>query len=171
VRASHARVCAASLLCYAPRIAWEHSLTSNPKSFAPGAYDQMLAGHGSSFFSAFTQFAADTAEWRSANSPFAEGASFPDMVRGRTTDGATVVLKPNTDGAYWLDDALDLSGIRSDPTFTYRGPFMVATDDLLALSPGATMPPKSRPFSPVEDAPAATATSPTMAIYGTHRRT
>src|SRR6476661_5622265 len=27
----------------APRIAWEHSLTSRPKSFAPGAYDQMLA--------------------------------------------------------------------------------------------------------------------------------
>src|SRR3954451_3713461 len=52
------------------RVAWEHSLATRPKSFAPGAYDQALAAHGSSLYSAFTQFASDTAEWRSANTPF-----------------------------------------------------------------------------------------------------
>jgi hypothetical protein len=84
----------------APRIAWEHSLTSKPKSFAPGAYDQMLATHGSSFFSGFTQFAADTAEWRSANSPFAEGASFPDMSRVQdSSSGQAIQLKANAGGA------------------------------------------------------------------------
>ncbi len=82
----------------APRIAWEHSLTSRPKSFAPGAYDQMLAGHGSSFFSAFTQFAADTAEWRAANSPFAEGATFNDMERQQQS-GRPIQLKINSGGA------------------------------------------------------------------------
>jgi hypothetical protein len=82
----------------APRIAWEHSLTSRPKSFAPGAYDQMLATHGSSFFSGFTQFAADTAEWRSANSPFAEGSTFPDMERQQQA-GKTIQLKINNGGA------------------------------------------------------------------------
>ena len=84
----------------APRIAWEHSLTSNPKSFAPGAYDQMLASHGSSFFNGFTQFAADTAEWRVANSPFVEGVTFPDMERVQDgTSGRAIQLKVNSGGA------------------------------------------------------------------------
>jgi hypothetical protein len=83
-----------------PRVAWEHSLTSKPKSFAPGAYDQMLKGHGSSFFSAFSQFAADTAEWRSSNSPFSEGSTFPDMQRVLdSTDGRAIQLKINSGGA------------------------------------------------------------------------
>src|SRR3954451_5307152 len=84
----------------APRVAWEHSLTSKPKSFAPGAYDQMLRSHGSSFFSGFTQFAADTAEWRSANSPFVEGVTFPDMSRVQDgTSGQPIQLKINSGGA------------------------------------------------------------------------
>ena len=83
-----------------PRVAWEHSLTTRPKSFAPGAYDQALALHGSNFFSSFTQFAADTAEWRSANTPFAEGATFPDMERVRDgSTGRVIRLKINTGGA------------------------------------------------------------------------
>jgi hypothetical protein len=103
----------------APRVAWEHSLTSKPKSFAPGAYDQMLNGHGSSFYSAFTQFAADTAEWRSANTPFDEGNSFPDMSRV-TSGGSVIRLKANVGGAggpldhasFALLDVLPTSGRR-----------------------------------------------------------
>ena len=84
----------------APRVAWEHSLTTKPKSFAPAAYGQMLAGHGSSFFSAFTQFAADTAEWRSANTPFSEGSTFPDMERVREgSTGNLIRLTANVGGA------------------------------------------------------------------------
>ncbi len=83
-----------------PRVAWEHSLTTRPKSFAPGAYDQALAAHGSSFYSAFTQFAADTAEWRDANSPFAEGNTFPDMERVREgSNGRLIHLKADVGGA------------------------------------------------------------------------
>ncbi|MEA2427628.1 MAG: hypothetical protein QOF37_1256 [Thermoleophilaceae bacterium] len=83
-----------------PRIAWEHSLTSKPKSFAPGAYDQALALHGSSFFSSFTQFAADTAEWQTPSSPFAEGNTFPDMQRVRdSTTGSVIKMKANSGGA------------------------------------------------------------------------
>src|SRR3954468_8995709 len=84
----------------APRVAWEHSLTTKPKSFAPAAYDQMLRQHGSSFNSAFTQFVADTAEWRAANTPFAEGQSFPDMERVRDgSSGRPIQLKVNSGGA------------------------------------------------------------------------
>jgi hypothetical protein len=70
------------------REAWEHSLTSKPKpSFAPGSYDQALAAHHSSFYAAFSSFAADTAEWRASNSAFAEGDTFPDVERARTSIG------------------------------------------------------------------------------------
>jgi hypothetical protein len=83
-----------------PRIAWEHSLTSKPKSFAPGAYDQALKLRGSSFFSSFTQFVTDTAEWRLANAPFAEGSTFPDMLRVRNAaTGAPIMMKANKGGA------------------------------------------------------------------------
>jgi hypothetical protein len=83
-----------------PRIAWEHSLTSKPKSFAPGAYDQALALRGSSFFSSFTQFAADTAEWHTPGSPFAEGSTFPDVGRVRdSTTGTVIKMKANRGGA------------------------------------------------------------------------
>src|SRR3954447_1210437 len=83
-----------------PRVAWEHSLTTRPKSFAPGAYDQALATHGSNFFSAFTQFASDTAEWNDANSPFAEGNTFPDMERVREgANGRLIHLKADVGGA------------------------------------------------------------------------
>jgi hypothetical protein len=76
------------------RAAWEHSLTTTPKSFAPGAYDQALNARGSSFFNAFTSFAADTAEWRASNTPFPEGNSFPDVQRARIS-GRTIRLAPN----------------------------------------------------------------------------
>src|SRR3954452_15468899 len=84
----------------APRVAWEHSLTSKPKSFAPGAYDQMLRQRGSSFYSAFTQFVSDTAEWRAANTPFAEGNTFPDMERVRdASTGRLIQLRANAGSA------------------------------------------------------------------------
>ncbi|MFL5781188.1 MAG: Ig-like domain-containing protein [Thermoleophilaceae bacterium] len=63
------------------RSAWEHSLDSNPPSFAPGAFNRALLDRGSSFFSAFTRFAADTAEWRSAAGAFEEGPTWPDVRR------------------------------------------------------------------------------------------
>ena len=82
------------------RNAWEHSLTTTPTSFAPGAYDQALKARGSTFFDSFTRFAADTAEWRASNTPFAEGSSFPDMDRVRDAQsGSPIVLAPNTGGA------------------------------------------------------------------------
>jgi hypothetical protein len=61
------------------RRAWEVSVET--KDFAPAAYQKALSEKGSSFFDTFTQFAADTAEWRASNSPFEEGGTFPDMTR------------------------------------------------------------------------------------------
>lgn len=82
------------------RNAWEHSLTSTPKSFAPAAYGQALAARHSSFFDAFSQFAADTAEWRSSNSPFAEGNTFPDVDRvSDSSTGKPIELRVNSGGA------------------------------------------------------------------------
>jgi hypothetical protein len=82
------------------RNAWEQSLATEPRSFAPGAYDAALERRGSSFFASFSRFAADTAEWRASNTPFAEGATFPDMarVRDRRT-GETIRLAPEGNGA------------------------------------------------------------------------
>jgi hypothetical protein len=82
------------------RNAWENSLLSDPASFAPGAYDLALRRRGSSFFSSFARFAADTAEWRAANTPFAEGASFPDMARVRDANtGEVIRLFPDGNAA------------------------------------------------------------------------
>ena len=65
------------------RNAWERSAQTSPPSFAPGAYDAALRAHGSSFFNAFTSFAAATAEWRSAAGPFGDrdGSRWPDVRR------------------------------------------------------------------------------------------
>ena len=73
------------------RGAWEHSLDTSPPSFAPGAFDMALRERGSSFFRAFTRFAADTAEWRSVAGPFEEGPRWPDVKRS-----AKKALKPGT---------------------------------------------------------------------------
>ena len=82
------------------RNAWESSLITDPRSFAPGAYDAALRRRGSSFFESFARFAADTAEWRAANAPFSEGGAFPDMARVRdSTSGQTIRLVPEGSGA------------------------------------------------------------------------
>ena len=82
------------------RNAWESSLITEPRSFAPGAYDAALRRRGSSFFDSFSRFAADTAEWRASNTPFAEGGAFPDMARVRdSTSGQTIRLAPDSNGA------------------------------------------------------------------------
>ena len=73
------------------RNAWENSLLTKPASFAPGAYDAALRSRGSSFFASFSRFAADTAEWRASNTPFAEGSSFPDMARVRDASSGQVI--------------------------------------------------------------------------------
>ena len=70
------------------RRAFEVSLET--QDFAPAAYEKALNERGSSFFDVFAQFAADTAEWRAANSPFEEGSTFPDVQR--SLDGRP--LKP-----------------------------------------------------------------------------
>jgi hypothetical protein len=65
------------------RGAWERSRQTHPASFAPAAYGASLSARGSSFFDAFTQFAADTAEWRSSAGPFGDRDAnlLPDVVR------------------------------------------------------------------------------------------
>jgi len=71
------------------RSIWEHSLSTNPPSFGPAAYQAALLPRGTNFFDAFTRFAADTAEWHSSQSPFAEGDTWPDVQRqGTLTAGA-----------------------------------------------------------------------------------
>jgi hypothetical protein len=82
------------------RTAWESSLDTSPKSFAPGAYDVALRAAGTDFFQAFSTFAADTAEWRTAGSPFAEGSTFPDMARvSDDRTGRAITLRPDRGGA------------------------------------------------------------------------
>jgi hypothetical protein len=61
------------------RRAWEVSVDTG--DFAPGAYEKALNEKGTSFDDVFNQFAADTAEWRSANTAFEEGQTFPDVAR------------------------------------------------------------------------------------------
>ena len=67
------------------RAAWERSLDTTPVSFAPEAYDAALLSRGTSFFEAFTRFATDTAEWRSAAGVFEEGTGWPDVQRATRT--------------------------------------------------------------------------------------
>jgi hypothetical protein len=81
------------------RDAWAASLKSKPKSYAPGAYDIALRARKTSFFDAFSFFAAETAEWRASNSPFAEGASFPDVSRGPDRNGDPITLRADQGGA------------------------------------------------------------------------
>jgi hypothetical protein len=78
------------------RNAWEHLDDAKPvRSFAPGAYDKSLAGKHSSLYRAFTRFAADTAEWRASNSPFAEGSSFADVERALGSGGHVLTIGVN----------------------------------------------------------------------------
>ena len=68
------------------RRAWE--VSDETGDFAPGAYEKALREKGTSFDDVFNAFAADTAEWRAANSAFEEGNTFPDVVR--QLDGAAL---------------------------------------------------------------------------------
>jgi methionine-rich copper-binding protein CopC len=68
------------------RRAWE--VSDETGDFAPGAYEKALREKGTSFDDVFNAFAADTAEWRAANTAFEEGGSFPDVVR--QLDGAAI---------------------------------------------------------------------------------
>jgi hypothetical protein len=82
------------------RDAWGASRKTSPKSFAPAAYDASLKAKGTSFYDSFATFAADTAEWRASNTPFAEGATFPDVDREISGDtGRPIILTPDRDGA------------------------------------------------------------------------
>jgi hypothetical protein len=82
------------------RDAWAVSRKTSPKSFAPGAYDASLKTKGTSFFSAFSRFATDTAEWRASNTAFAEGATFPDVDRAASSaTNRPITLTPGGSGA------------------------------------------------------------------------
>ena len=67
------------------RAAWERSLQTTPRSFAPSAYNSALTSAGTTFFEAFATFAADTAEWRSSAGVFEEGSTWPDVQRATRT--------------------------------------------------------------------------------------
>ena len=43
----------------------------------------------------------------------------------------TGIWRPLPDDPIWLGDRLDLTGIDSNATLTYRGPFMVSPADML----------------------------------------
>jgi hypothetical protein len=103
------------------RNAWESSLATDPASFAPGAYDAALGRRGTSFFAAFSRFAADTAEWRASNSPFAEGSAFPDMARMRDVNtGGTIRLVPDGAGAGGRLPHTTFALLEVPPTFAPR---------------------------------------------------
>jgi hypothetical protein len=83
------------------RAAWASSRKTTPlKSFAPAAYDASLRTKGTTFSGAFSSFAVGTAEWRDANSQFAEGATFPDVDRASSdSSGRPITLTPDGVGA------------------------------------------------------------------------
>jgi Bacterial Ig-like domain/Family of unknown function (DUF6055) len=69
------------------RRAWEDSINTDPASFAVAAFDLAIKQQGGSDFpSAFTTFAAATAEWQAANSGFPEGSHYLDVVRAGTAN-------------------------------------------------------------------------------------
>jgi hypothetical protein len=64
------------------RSAWEDSINTRPRSFAPLAYDTAIRQHrGRGFSDQFGRFAAATAEWQARNSGFPEGSLYPDVTR------------------------------------------------------------------------------------------
>jgi hypothetical protein len=82
------------------RDAWASSRKTKPKSFAPAAYDMSLQAKASSFYTAFSAFATNTAEWRASNTPFAEGVTFPDVDRAASdSTGRPITLTPDGVGA------------------------------------------------------------------------
>jgi hypothetical protein len=63
---------------------WLNSKKTNPKDYAVASVDKSIREHGGNGFVAeFTQFAAATAEWRTAG-PFPDAAAYPDVKRKGT---------------------------------------------------------------------------------------
>ena len=89
------------------RRAWELSINQN--SFAPGAYDKAIREHhGPGFSYELANFAASTAEWKSAGAGVHEGAAFPDVKRAGVTlptDGSVVSGKLDHTGYALFDVA------------------------------------------------------------------
>lgn len=64
------------------RDAWAGSRSADPRSFAPAAYEAAIrALGGGSFSQEFGEFAAATAEWKSAPLSFPDAAEYPSMRR------------------------------------------------------------------------------------------
>src|SRR4051812_19673352 len=82
------------------RDAWANSRSTDPKGFAPAAYNTALMARGSNFFTSFSTFATDTAEWRASNSQFEEGVTFPDVDRAASSSATRpITLTPDQVGA------------------------------------------------------------------------
>jgi hypothetical protein len=84
------------------RHAWEVSTSTDPESFAVGAFDSSIRDQigGSDFPTQFTLFAADSAEWQAQNSGFPEGSHYLDVVRAGSApvngNGGTLKLNHTT---------------------------------------------------------------------------
>src|SRR5437763_3153337 len=131
------------------RNAWERSLETTPKSFAPGAYDAALRAHGSSLYATFIQLATATAEWRDSNSEVSEGSTFPDMQRVHDRGSEKAITLSPDDGAvngrishtaYGLVNVAPTNAPRIRLVFhTARGPQLaVALDCRLGDESGGT---------------------------------
>jgi methionine-rich copper-binding protein CopC len=107
------------------RDTWGLSLNVTPKSFAPAAFNAALGTKGSSFYDAFARFATDTAEWRASDTPFAEGATFPDVDRQSSSDSSLpITLVANrSSGSGNLDHTaytlLDIQPTKNAPKATF----------------------------------------------------
>jgi Big-like domain-containing protein len=97
------------------RTAWEKSLQTTPPSFAPDAYDAALLAKGTTFFDAFTRFAADTAEWNSPAGAFEEGGTWPDIERATQS-----TIAPNGAGVSGRLDHAAYALINVKPTADAR---------------------------------------------------
>lgn len=119
------------------RRAWE--VSTDQKSFAPGAYDTAIKEKGASFFDAFVQFASDTAEWRVGDLPFEEGSTFPDIVRASDggsggalslTPGDGVGISGSLDHTAYALVNVDPAGA---PTLRLAGALPAGTEGAVAL--------------------------------------
>jgi Bacterial Ig-like domain/Family of unknown function (DUF6055) len=126
------------------RHAWEVSTSTDPASFAVGAFDRSIQDQlgGSDFPTQFSLFAAATAEWQAQNSGFPEGSHYLDVVRAGSAPvnglGGTLKLDHTT---YALLDVPHTTAARAKLGITAPS----GTDASLALVgreggvPGGTM--------------------------------
>jgi hypothetical protein len=118
------------------RRAWE--VSAETKSFAPASYDKALSEKGQTFAGVFAQFAAETAEWRSASNLFEEGSTFPDMKRA--LDGSLPPQNVSGDRNDFVEGGLDHTAFalvdvnpRGQDELTLGGTFRRGVSGAIAL--------------------------------------